>query len=454
MSSSTEALDATLGSLLTLQKRLGTAASLEEFHYSVVNEINYLIPYRQAALWRAGSAKGEGEIDAISGLPILDQDVPYVQWLTLVCRHLGMRKERYPTVITASDLPTTLAQAWGEWLPEHGLWIPIALPGDQAQPVAPLLGGVVLAREQPWRGADQQILDQLRITMAPVWWSLLFRRNPWRRLRERLPNGRRMLLVLGLAGVLMIPVRQSVLAPGEVVPRAPVVIRAAIDGVVDEFYVTPNQAVVVGQALLSLDAKKLENLLAVTRNELEVARAEHRQAVQTALHSQRDNAKVALLKGRMEQRSADLQYIRQQLERTKIVAVRDGVAVFTDANDWIGRPVTIGERMMTLADPQQVALEIHLPIADAIALPPGSEIELYPVAEPDLSYAAQLRYFSYRAELTTEEVLAYRLKADFKEKTLPRLGLRGTAKIHGQRVSLFYYLMRRPLAVMRRLIGY
>lgn len=454
MSSPTEALDATLGSLLTLQKRLGTASSLEEFHYSVVNEINYLLGYRQAVLWRASLARGGGEIEALSGLPVLDREVPLVQWLTLVCRHLEKRSERYPTVIHPSDLPNPLAQAWGEWVPEHGLWIPIALPGDQAQPIAPLLGGVFLAREEPWSSGDQQILDQLRITMAPVWWSLLARRNPWRRLLEKWPGGRRVLMFLGLIAVLMLPVRQSVLAPGEVIPHAPVIVRAAIDGVVDEFHVTPNQEVTVGQLLLTLDAKKLENILAVTQNELEVARAEYRQAVQTALHNQRDNAKMAILKGRMEQRNADLLYTRQQLERTKIFAVRAGVAVFTDANDWIGRPVAVGERIMTLADPQQVALEINLPVADAITLSPGAEIELFPVAEPGLSYAAELRYSSYRAELTPEEVLAYHLKADFKGKSLPRLGLRGTAKIHGQRVSLFYYLMRRPLAMVRRLVAF
>ena len=36
----------------------------------------------------------------------------------------------------------------------------------------------------------------------------------------------------------------------------------------------------------------------------------------------------------------------------------------------------------------------------------------------------------------------------------PRIGLRGTAKIYGERVTLFYYLARRPLAAARQFLGW
>ena len=36
---------------------------------------------------------------------------------------------------------------------------------------------------------------------------------------------------------------------------------------------------------------------------------------------------------------------------------------------------------------------------------------------------------------------------------MPRLGLRGTARIHGEPVSLFYYLFRRPIVTFRQLTG-
>ena len=50
--------------------------------------------------------------------------------------------------------------------------------------------------------------------------------------------------------------------------------------------------------------------------------------------------------------------------------------MFDDPNDWIGRPVTTGERLLEIADPNQAELEIWLPVADAITLKPGAEIGL------------------------------------------------------------------------------
>ncbi|MNL84264.1 hypothetical protein D3C87_2121830 [compost metagenome] len=34
-----------------------------------------------------------------------------------------------------------------------------------------------------------------------------------------------------------------------------------------------------------------------------------------------------------------------------------------------------------------------------------------------------------------------------------RLGLRGTARVYGEPVSLFYYLMRRPITALRQWTG-
>jgi hypothetical protein len=50
--------------------------------------------------------------------------------------------------------------------------------------------------------------------------------------------------------------------------------------------------------------------------------------------------------------------------------------------------------------------------------------------------------------------LGYRLKATLDDPAhMPRIGLRGTAKIYGEKVTLFYYLARRPLAAARQFLG-
>jgi len=73
---------------------------------------------------------------------------------------------------------------------------------------------------------------------------------------------------------------------------------------------------------------------------------------------------------------------------------------------------------------------------------------------PDAPLAGTVRQASYEATLSPGNVLGYRLKASFADMAKPpRIGLRGTAKIYGDRVTLFYYLARRPLAALRQFLG-
>ena len=61
--------------------------------------------------------------------------------------------------------------------------------------------------------------------------------------------------------MLLFPVRLSVLAPAELVPAHPEVIRAPIDGVIGQFHVQPNQAVKKGQLLFQIDPRPFQAVL-------------------------------------------------------------------------------------------------------------------------------------------------------------------------------------------------
>ncbi|HLA36140.1 MAG TPA: HlyD family secretion protein, partial [Rhodocyclaceae bacterium] len=182
----------------------------------------------------------------------------------------------------------------------------------------------------------------------------------------------------------------------------------------------------------------------------------YRQAAQLAVaDDEKGRLEMSQRKGRMEEKAAELAYSEQLLDRVQVKSPREGVAVFADASDWIGKAVTIGERVMQIADPTKVELTIRLPVADAIDLEPDASTTLYLTTAPQLSYDAKLTYLAYKSEATHEGVVAYKLKADFvAEETLPRLGLTGTAKIYGEWAPFAYYLLRRPLAAARQWLGW
>jgi len=439
-----------LGTLVQLLKRARNAATEQELAFIMVNETHSLVPYRQAVLWRR-DRPGSGRVMAISGGAVVERNAPLVLWLERALGRLDTDMADAPKPAGAADLSGPLAEEWAEWLPAHALRVPLAPEPGRT------LGVLLLAREQPWSEGERHIVQELADGFAHAWANFLGgrRRAPLvARLRER-RNALKLAVAAVAFAALWLPIPLSALAPAEVVPLEPTIVRAPLDGVVDHFAVQPNAPVKEGQLLLELDPRAIQNKLEVASKALAVAEAEYRQAAQEALFDDKSRAKLAVLKGRMDQRRADVTYAQSLLDRIHVTASRSGLALFDDPNDWIGKPVTIGERLLEIADPSQGELEIWLPAADAITLKPGADVEFFLNVSPGAPLRAKLRLASYEATVSPANLLGYRLKATLVDPSeMPRIGLRGTAKLYGERVSLFYYLARRPLAAARQFLGW
>ena len=157
---------------------------------------------------------------------------------------------------------------------------------------------------------------------------------------ETLAQGGR--LALALVGLM--PVRLTVLAPAEVVPAEPFLVRAPLDGVIDHFNVRPNQTVAAGDPLFDLDTTTLRAHSSVAHKAYDVASEEYRQAAQGAVTDERRKLEMVERRGELEEKALEMEYSQQLLDRVLVKAARDGVAVFADAEDWQGRAVSIGER--------------------------------------------------------------------------------------------------------------
>lgn len=82
--------------------------------------------------------------------------------------------------------------------------------------------------------------------------------------------------------------------------------------------------------------------------------------------------------------------MQAQLSRIVARAPYDGVAVFADPDEWQGRPVVAGERIMLLANPDKPGMLIHLPVADAITLDVGAPVKLFLTVHPLTPLSGQL----------------------------------------------------------------
>lgn len=433
-----------LGTLMQLERR-ARRCTREELPFILVNETATLVPYRQAILWQT-DGRGGGRVAASSGLAVFDAAGPYMTWIARAMRVLAapVRPEGQggPRIVAPADLPDDLAAEWTQWLPRSALWVPLAGPGGI------LLGGLLLAREEPWSEADTHLFDYLGEAYAHAWIGKEARldRTAWMRRTRSL---RRWGIGAGIALLVLaaVPVRQTALAPAEVIPDAPTIVRAPLTGVIDRVLVVPNQPVEADTVVFTLDTAELGSKLDIAAKVRDVALAEYTQAAQVAVGDPDAKARLTILEAQLAQQELEVAYLRGLLGRTSVVAGAPGVAVFENPNDWLGRPVTLGERVMVVADPARTELEIHLPAADAITLEPGTAVSFYPNATPGRSAGGQVGFVGYSASIGPDGVLAYRLKATMTGDRSAdlRIGQRGTAKLYGPRSPLLVQVLRRPL---------
>jgi hypothetical protein len=91
---------------------------------------------------------------------------------------------------------------------------------------------------------------------------------------------------------------------------------------------------------------------------------------------------------------------------------------------------------------------------DVIDLPDHAPVTLFLNTDPLHPVHAALRYVGYETMMRPDGTLGHRLRASLDEgQEKPRLGLKGTVRLDGDRVPLAYWLLRRPLAATRQLLG-
>ena len=253
---------------------------------------------------------------------------------------------------------------------------------------------------------------------------------------------------------ILFPVRLTILAPAELVPANPAIIRVPIEGVVDEFFVTPNQKVVEGQPLFKLDLTSLNSRLQVAQQEMQIATTEYRQSSLQSLSDSKSRGLLVPQEGKATEKRLEADYLKELLAKAQIKAPRSGVALFDEPSEWIGKPVVAGEKIMVIANENQSEIEAWIPLNEAIQLPDEASVTLYLNASPLSPIDAKMRYLGHEAMQRPDGTYAYRLRATIDSgESLARIGLKGTARVSGQFVPLSYWVLRKPIAFVRQYLG-
>lgn len=486
-----------------LEARARAANTPAELAFSIANDSFALLGFRQAFVM-AGSNK-QARLLTLSGLAVPAEDSPYLIWLRrswpwmqerlknqagwLPSPGQAQAPEHIQTPLdpvaanTASNtvleksivldatkieastdndaetlteerpasIPTEVLDGWLEWWPE-GVY---AVPLKRRDGV--ILAWAAFLMEQEPSNLQKQVLGHLAVYWGYCWEMLGGKPRPSLRERWRALGRKRHAIWAALLIICLIPVRQSALAPAEIVALDATTIASPLDGVVKSFHVRPSQPIRTGDLLISLDDTTLRNRLEVATQSVAVADAEWMAASQKAFDSFQSKGELTQLQGRAQEKRAELAAVQAQLARIEVRAPHDGVAVFGSSDDWLGRPVVTGERIMQVANPKSAGVLIYLPVSDALVLDEKAPVKLFLTVRPLSPLDATVTETSYQASLSPDNISSYRLRATLNEgQSLDdaRIGLHGTAKISGGWVPLIYYLLRRPLATAREWSGW
>jgi hypothetical protein len=437
-----------LYSLLQLEANARHAETLKELHFLIANETRQIVNYRQAFLFSvSGFSKKTYKVDTASSIAVIDSNEPYIVWLNKIVAKLQQSKNMNNIFkLDFASCPEKYKDEWKEYSLPFVIWVPLQLHDGT------MVGGLWIARETPWSDNELVLLKRISDSYAHAMGALGGKKNILRKTDRARYITWAVLLSIFLAS--FVPIRLSALAPVEIVAKDPVIVSAPIDGVVRELVKNPNIMVEKGETLLFFEDTSFRNAAAIAKKTLSVTEAELRKASQAAFGDNKSKSEIAILRSQVALRQSELDYANDLLSRVEVKAEERGLLIYSDKDDWKGKPVRVGERIMEIADPDKIKLTIELAVSDAILIDDAADVEVFLDISPLNSLPAKITHTSYKANLSANDVLAYKLDAEFVEENSDlRIGLQGTAKIYGEKVTLFFYLFRRPISALRQLIG-
>lgn len=438
-----------LGGLLNLEEKIRGCKTSEEITILAANETRNLSGARQVFVWNWGR-RNTLVLSAISSLDKVDQTSPFVQWLTKGIQEFSIEKDIHEIAqFNIADFSKDEDLEVKTYPFGFMTWVPLVDDSGNS------LGGIMLAKESEWDGANQSRL--LHIGRAI---SFALSRFSKTGMRQRSPVVSKLVasIVGALAGAAMfIPVTLTTLAPVSITPQDAFVVTAPIDGVVKEVMIEPNAAVKAGDLIIQLEDENLINDYEIAARELEEAETRLKSLTKTAFQDVQAKRDLLVVASQVKIKSAQLDHAKLILDRSKITANKAGVVVFADREEWVGRPVQTGEQIMKIADPGKVEFTIQVPVADAIVLNKNARVKYFMDSAPLDPKEGVVRHASFEASEQPGDVLAYTVTADIvdkKELETLRLGGQGTAQLYGDEVPLYLYLFRRPISALRQYIGF
>ena len=432
--------------LIGLEKKSREARTQDELNFVVVNETRQIFDFVNSYLLLK-TPTDKYHVKAISDLATVDRTAPLVTFVENIINDQTSSNLKEIQNFEVDKISRSLKIKKPKNIPDNILLIPIFSPQRGLQ------GFLITTRNEKFNDNEVELARHLSLTYGHAYNTFLTDFSIKDFLKKNFTGKRSWIIILSIIFILIIPIKITSTAPVEVVPKNPRLITAPFDGVVKNIIVNNNDKINSGDLLIQIEDTDLKNSFNLAKQSLQVAEKELLRSRQFSFSNNEEKARLAELMAQVDLKKAEVESTSERLKNSKIYADKDGIAIVDQKNNWQGRPVSVGEKIITIANPEKVEFLIWLPVKDSLIIKENTDVKVFLDINPIKPLKGKLKRASYQSSLSPEEVLSYQISASFEGEEIPRIGLRGTAKIYGSRVTLFYYLFRKPITFVRQLIG-
>jgi len=440
--------------LIQLEFNLKNCENDSELFYSIVNQTIEIINYDQAVLVGLDYSS-KLKVEAISNVVSVDSTSPFVQYILDLSNKLkNLYSNDEIKLVNQTELSKDIKEQIKEFSPSNIVWIPLKTIKNNIEVEFYL----ILFRNDFFEQKDIEILSYL----ATSYKYFLFanRKDSLKtKLRNLKINNKYLkysLIAIFLA--MFLPIKMSVIAPCEIQAKDPFVVTSPIDGSIDEIKVNSNEFVQKDKLIVKIKDVDLINAYEIAKKKLDTVQAELHSMKQAGFYDIDKKSQISRLESEVALKEAELNYSKSLLDKTDIYSQTQGIAVVDNPNEWKGKPVITGEKILLIANPNEVEIKIMLSVKDALFLKESAEVKIFLDNKIFETWDAKISEIFYKPQVTPENIVSYKIIADFDDlkqnEEIPKIGLRGTAKIYSQNVTLFFYLFRKPITSLRQIIAW
>lgn len=430
----------------TLLIRAIRAQSSKNLFFAFVNDPVRLFHYDRATLWSL--KKKTPKLIAVSGHDSFPKATPFSTKFATFIQQIPNLTQAQRVNVELNDLDLKIPGSRPALF-----WLPFTADGEAHV-------GLLI---EYWQSDKQQLpteemLKLVSTTLLSAYANLFAKiesgysfLNRWGVERKKLFS----YLLLGIL-VLLVAIRVPlrIVAPAEVVPNDPLLITAPLEGIIENVLVKPGAMVQKNTLLFEYEREAPMRQLESARKEVEQNEAEVKRAIVQGLTDEKARDELALYQLKLEKGKVNLALAEYQASRLEVRAPDAGVVMLDAPDQWRGKPVKIGEKVLILSNPAKTKLRTWLPEDDNILLDFNRPITVFLNVAPTRSYEAKLIYIANESSIDAKQMASFIAEADWVgTHEDAKLGLKGSAILYGENVSLIYYLLRRPIAKFRHLLG-